>query len=105
MLRSRFEGSRHKFLSRCGRYIYHIGIIDYLQDFNFDKKMENFLKYRLLMKGAGISAVPPPNYALRFLRFMRDHVIIDQKKGESTNKNSLLLSQDMGAFFEKKSKK
>lgn len=79
-LRAKFDGSRHKFLSKCGRYIYHIGIIDYLQDFNVDKKMENFLKYRLLMKGPGISAVPPPQYALRFLRFMRDHVIIDQKK-------------------------
>ena len=44
MIRSRFVGSRHKFLSTCGRYIYHIGIIDYLQDFNFDKKGENFLK-------------------------------------------------------------
>jgi len=29
-LRKSFEGSRHKFLSTCGRYIYHIGIIDYL---------------------------------------------------------------------------
>lgn len=77
LLKNRFDGSRHKFLSKCGRYIYHIGIIDYLQDFNFDKKIENFLKFRLLMKGAGISAVPPPDYADRFLRFMRDHVIVD----------------------------
>ena len=43
-IKARFEGSRHKFLSQCGRFIYHIGIIDYLQDFNFDKKLENFLK-------------------------------------------------------------
>ena len=43
-IKARFEGSRHKFLSTCGRFIYHIGIIDYLQDFNFDKKLENFLK-------------------------------------------------------------
>ena len=43
-MRTNFEGSRHKFLSSCGRYIYHIGIIDYLQDFNVDKKLENLLK-------------------------------------------------------------
>ena len=43
-IKRRFEGSRHKFLSKDGRYIYHIGIIDYLQDFNFDKKLENLLK-------------------------------------------------------------
>jgi len=77
IVRSRFQGTRHKFLSRCGRYIYHVGIIDYLQDYNFDKKIENFLKYTLLRHGKGISAVPPPVYADRFLRFMRDHVIID----------------------------
>ena len=89
-VRERFQGdNRHKFLSTCGRYIYHIGIIDYLQDYNFDKKVENLLKYRILMKGAGISAVPPPKYGDRFLRFMRDHVIVDQKRGPSSNKNYL----------------
>ncbi len=70
-VRRRFEGSRHKFLSTCGRYIYHIGIIDYLQDYNFDKKVENLAKYHIMMKGSGISAVPPPKYAERFLSFMR----------------------------------
>lgn len=74
---AKFEGSRHKFLSVCGRYIYHIGIIDYLQDFNFDKRMENLLKQRILSKGEGISAVHPTKYAARFIRFMRDNVIID----------------------------
>ena len=76
-IREKFEGSRHKFLSTCGRYIYHIGLIDYLQDFNFDKKGENLLKQRILGKGEGISAVHPRKYADRFVRFMRDHVIID----------------------------
>jgi len=48
-VRTRFtDGGRHKFLSRCGRYIYHVGIIDYLQDYNFDKKIENFLKYTVM---------------------------------------------------------
>ena len=76
-IRERFEGSRHKFLSTCGRYIYHIGLIDYLQDFNLDKRLENTLKQRFLGKGDGISAVHPRKYADRFVRFMRDHVIID----------------------------
>lgn len=76
-VRDRFVGSRHKFLSVCGKYIYHIGIIDYLQDYNMDKKLENLLKYHILMKGGGISAVPPPKYAERFIQFMRSSVIID----------------------------
>lgn len=64
-----------------------------MQDYNFDKKMENFAKYTVLMKGDGISAVPPPAYAIRFLRFMRDHVIIDQKVGKSAKKDPLNLSR------------
>ena len=57
------SANRNKFLSSCGRFIYHIGIIDYLQDYNMEKKLENFLKYRLLQRGTGISAVPPSEYA------------------------------------------
>ena len=36
--------SRHKYKSKCGRYIYHISIIDYLTDFNFNKKLEHNFK-------------------------------------------------------------
>ena len=92
-VRSRFEGSRHKFLSKCGRFIYHIGIIDYLQDFNMDKKLENFAKYTVLRHGSGISAVPPPAYAERFLRFMRDYVVIDQKQGAGQNRAFLKVGK------------
>lgn len=80
-LRDQFKesgaGSRHKFLGCQGRYIYHLGIIDYLQDYNIEKKLENFAKKQVY--GNMISAVPPANYALRYLRFMRDNVIIDQR--------------------------
>lgn len=103
-LKTRFQGNRHKFLSRCGRYIYHIGIIDYLQDYHIEKKFENFLKFRVLMKGAGISAVPPCDYAERFLRFMRDHVIIDQKQTGDVDKNRKYLKISKVDFAEKKKK-
>ena len=92
MVEQKFIGNRHLFLSACGKYMYHIGIIDYLQDYNLDKKIENFLKYRLKGDGDGISAMPPPFYADRFLRFMRDHVIIDQKKGNAKNKEFLRVT-------------
>lgn len=97
-VRSRFEGNRHKFLSTCGRYIYHIGIIDYLQDYHFDKKLENFLKFTILRHGPGISAVPPPDYATRFLRFMRDHVVVDQKQGAGQNKKFLKVGKSIEDF-------
>jgi len=36
--------NRHKYISENGRYIYHVAIIDYLQDYNFEKKGENWIK-------------------------------------------------------------
>ena len=81
-LQSKFEKSRHKFLSVSGRYIYHIGIIDYLQDYNFEKIMENKFKMFINKEGAQISAIEPKGYATRYLKFMRDKVFIDQKEGQ-----------------------
>jgi len=57
-----FFKDRHRFLSSNRQYIYHISVIDYLQDYNFDKKMENFAKTILKGKKAEISAVPPSRY-------------------------------------------
>lgn len=69
-------------MSENCRFIYHIGIIDYLQDYHFEKKMENFLKEGVLSRSSKatgeISAVPPPRYAPRFLQFMGGSVILDQ---------------------------
>jgi len=62
----KFDGNRHKYLSRTGRFIYHMSIIDYLQDFNIDKKLENKLKVFINEKGAEISAIEPNGYCKRF---------------------------------------
>lgn len=61
-----------------GKHIYHVGIIDYLQDYSLTKKLENFTKRQFY--GNMISAVPPKDYALRFLRFMKSNVIINQAR-------------------------
>lgn len=37
-------GNRHKYISVNGQFIYHVAIIDYLQEFNLEKKAENFIK-------------------------------------------------------------
>ena len=68
-------------MSANGRWIYHVSIIDYLQLWNFDKKAEAFAKTWLLGKNAqGISAVPPDEYARRFLSFMKRNIFL--KKGD-----------------------
>lgn len=73
--------SRHCFISECGEFIYHIGVIDYLQDFNMDKWAEN--KYKsIISDGEMISAVKPSKYVERFFKFMQRHVIINQEHEE-----------------------
>lgn len=74
-----FVPSRHRFLSYSGEYIYHIAIIDYLQEYNLDKKGEHFAKSIFRGSGAEISAVPPDRYMKRYIEFMRNEVIIDDK--------------------------
>jgi hypothetical protein len=45
-------------MSEDGMYLYHMGIIDYLQDFNLSKYGENKLK-SIYKDGDEISSVPP----------------------------------------------
>ena len=73
----KFKKTRHTYLSETGKYIYHMGIIDYLQSFTLEKNLENKIKTLIHKEGAEISAVKPKRYARRFLKFMRDTVIID----------------------------
>lgn len=57
--------------------IYHISIIDYLQEWNFNKKSERFMKTVLLQKdGVGLSAIEPNQYAKRFIHFMEMNVFV-----------------------------
>lgn len=50
-----------------GPGMYYFGIIDILQEFNFSKRLERFLKIRLKLQDPnGISAMEPVAYAERF---------------------------------------
>ena len=41
---------------------YHIAIIDYLQHYNFDKKVENFVLTKVLRRSNDISDIPAGDY-------------------------------------------
>ena len=72
-------GNPYRYISSCGRYVYNLAIIDYLQAYDFSKRGEHFLK--VWFKGSNakeISACNSKPYARRFLRFMRENVIINQ---------------------------
>ncbi|TDH65665.1 hypothetical protein CCR75_009197 [Bremia lactucae] len=54
-----------------GPSIYYFGLIDILQTWNMDKKLERFAKTKFLAKDAdGLSAIPPAAYCERFKRKM-----------------------------------
>jgi hypothetical protein len=57
------------FKTRSG-YAWTLGIIDYLQDYNIKKKLENTLKETVTLKPGVISCQPPEYYRTRFLEFM-----------------------------------
>ena len=73
------------FVSRDGTEYYHIGIIDYLQKFDMNKKVENYVKtIRNKRKASLISCVDPKTYSNRFVNFCQKNVI-----GESTTRFDL----------------
>ena len=56
-------GTRHRFISKDGRYIYHIGIIDYLQLFDLTKMGETAIKVVRGKDWKKISSAEPKFYA------------------------------------------
>ena len=59
--------------SDCDRYKYHISLIDYLQEWDTNKKLERFAKCKLQNADEkGLSAIEPSDYQKRFFYFVRD---------------------------------
>ena len=67
----------HVYKSGNEKYIYIVGIIDYLQKYNFKKKMEHCIKGIVYGKEKNmVSAVEPEYYGKRFNDFMMKNVFI-----------------------------
>lgn len=79
----RKHSDRHMYMSDDGMYLYYLGIIDYLQDWNWSKWGENKLK-STISDGELISAVPPSKYSLRYINFMQANVLTNQLSGKNT---------------------
>mmetsp|Transcript_30838 Transcript_30838/g.38141 ORF Transcript_30838/g.38141 Transcript_30838/m.38141 type:complete len:241 (+) Transcript_30838:2312-3034(+) len=87
------EGNQHRYISACGKYIYNLAIIDYLQAYDLEKHGEHLLKVWLYRRdGSLISACNPKPYARRYLHFMREHVIINMSKKEEERTSSFVES-------------
>jgi hypothetical protein len=85
---------RHRFKSTCGRYVYHISVIDFLTRFNFSKKVESWYKTTIKNKKKElVSCVPPELYSKRFIDFMNKQVIVNENR--NLEKNTGLDSKEI----------
>lgn len=67
---------RHRFISPDSYETYHVSVIDYLQQWNANKKGERFLKTKLLgKKGDDLSAIEPITYQDRFVKVLTGRCI------------------------------
>ena len=65
-------GNRNLLGSFKGNEVYHIGLIDYLQKWDSNKKLERLVKTRFLNKdGRWLSAIEPREYQRRFVDQMK----------------------------------
>ena len=86
--------SRNMFLSKDRQIIYHIGIIDYLQNWNYIKKIENIYKTKVLGRDpTQIAAVSNQEYANRFLGFMNSRAFLVQSNELTKWKDSDALEE------------
>jgi len=69
-----------KVRSMCGNYIYHIGIIDYLQPWNLKKRGETAWKTKVKgVPSIDVSSIEPVTYGRRFLTYLENRVFLDNK--------------------------
>ncbi|KAH3762387.1 Phosphatidylinositol4-phosphate 5-Kinase protein [Pelomyxa schiedti] len=70
------ELTRTSFWSEDRSVLYHIGVIDILQKYDHNKKLERFWKvYCTRQNKDGISVVPPEPYCLRFISNWENNVL------------------------------
>ena len=68
-------GTEKFILSKSGKYIYFMTVIDYLQEYNYNKRIEHSLKaIRNPKYIINISAIPTKPYANRFINFIHDRI-------------------------------
>lgn len=77
------------FKANNGKYIYIMGIIDYLQKFDIKKFLENKYKGIFYKKEIEtISAVDPFIYSYRFLNFLQNNLLVFNDKKENNKLNN-----------------
>ena len=69
------EEGQSRFTFENGARVVHFSIIDYLQEWNYNKKMERFVKTKIFGKNKHLlSSIEPVAYEKRFNQFMEENV-------------------------------
>jgi len=77
-----------------GPSIYYFGMIDILQTWNMDKKLERFFKTKVLGKDPdGLSAIPPTAYCDRFKRKMAEILSVTVREEDYVNSSRRMVLQ------------
>ncbi|TMW63240.1 hypothetical protein Poli38472_002181 [Pythium oligandrum] len=77
-----------------GPSVYYFGMIDILQTWNMDKKLERFFKTKVLGKDPdGLSAIPPTAYCDRFKRKMAEILSITVEENDFDRPSPYQLQQ------------
>ena len=70
--------------SKDGKFIFHVSIIDYLQKYDWLKRIERYYKINVNnAKGEELSSMPSEPYRKRFMQFMRDKVFVERIDNEN----------------------
>jgi len=76
LLKEKYAGQRNIYVSPLG-YVYRMGLIDYLQEFDTMKILEN--RFKRLRHGQKkmeeVSAIEPEPYAVRFMHFVKRSIL------------------------------
>ena len=70
--------SRHAVMSEDRAFVYYIGFVDMLQNYSWGWKLQNFL-LSLCCDRRRITALPPSEYAFRFLNFTHTYLLSDSR--------------------------
>ena len=86
--------TRNRVFGANSTEIYHIGIIDYLQDWSCNKRMEACAK-SIKENSKLISAVKPGAYQARFANFLKNEVFVETFDPEDEDKSVSALSKEI----------
>ena len=70
-------------VSMDGKMVYYTGLLDILQEYSWRWKIQHWI-LSCLTDRKKLTAIPPPEYALRFLSFAHSHVLVDHERTRTT---------------------